>query len=142
MNGTANLGLSLIPTNSPDYADILATAHNALANALDSRSGLEIDAASGAIGIKSGNVLITKAGVAAMTLPLPTAGAPSAAGDDGRVLRIVSTTANAHTVTTPASGLNGVSHIATFAANVGSAIELVAYNGSWWMANAIGITLS
>src|SRR4051812_49252056 len=78
----------------------------------------EIDLVSGAIAIKKGLVIITKAGVAAMTLALPVAGAQSAGGDDGKVLRIISATAQAHTVTTPVAGLNGASTIATFAAAI------------------------
>lgn len=99
--------------------------------------GVEVESADGAIGIKNGTAIITKSTAAALTLALPTAGA-----DDGLVLRILSTTAAAHTITTPASGLNGASHIATFAGNIGSSVELVAYNGSWYMQNDIGCTLS
>ncbi len=99
--------------------------------------GIEIESADGAIGIKKATAVITKSTAAALTLPLPTVGT-----DDGSVLRIISTTAAAHTITTPASGLNGALHIATFAANIGSAVELVAYNGSWYMQSAIGCTLS
>ena len=45
-----------------------------------------------------------------MTLALPVSGA-----QDGLVLGIMATGTGAHTVTTPASGYNGASHIATFA---------------------------
>jgi hypothetical protein len=122
--------MPLVPITSPDYTTNLGQIINA-------GSGTEIDSASGAIGIIRGTEFITKAGVAAMTLALPIAGT-----NDGVSLSIVSTTANAHTVTTPATGLNGALHIATFAANIGSALELVAYNGSWYTKSNIGITLT
>lgn len=76
----------------------------------------------------SGVVLITAAGVAACTLALPIAGT-----DDGKVLMVISTTANAHTVTTPANGLNKTLHIATFAATVGAYVILLAYQGTWYV---------
>lgn len=102
----------------------------------------EIDLVSGAIAVKKGLVIITKAGVAAMTLALPVAGAQSAGGDDGKMLRIISATAQAHTVTTPAAGYNAASTIATFAAAIGNGILLVAKNGTWLVAQSLGITLS
>lgn len=76
----------------------------------------------------AGTVLITAAGVAACTLALPVVGT-----DDGKVLMIVSTTANAHTVTTPALGLNKALHIATFAATIGAYMILLAYQGTWYV---------
>lgn len=78
-----------------------------------------------------GLVMITAAGVAACTLALPIAGT-----DDGKVMGIISTTANAHTVTTPATGLNKTLHIATFAATVGAYLWLVAFNGTWYVLNS------
>lgn len=99
---------------------------------IDQAFGVEVDAASGAIALKEGTVFITKpSAAAAMTLVAPTAGLPNAGGDDGKVLRIVGVTAEAHTVTTPANKINGNKHIATFA-NVGDTIELFAYNGVWY----------
>jgi hypothetical protein len=112
-------------------------------SSLDLVFGVEVDSASGAIGITEGYVFITKAGVAAMTLALPNAGLPSAGGDDGRVLVINSTTAHAHTVTTPGNGINGNTHIATFSGDVTDSLELVAYNGAWrTVSTPSGITLS
>lgn len=119
-----------IPSNSPDYSTNIGAAINA------NTTG-EIDAASGAILLKQGKIFLTKAGVAAMTLALPTA-----VTDDFKTIVIISTTANAHTITTPTAGINGALHIVTFAAAVGSAVELTAYNGSWWAFASIGATLS
>lgn len=109
---------------------------------LDARAAVEVDAASGAIAIKSGTVFLTKAGVAAMTLALPTAGLPSAGGDDGKTLRIVGVTAQAHTVTTPAAGVNGANTTLTWTAAAGNSVELIAYNGSWYTATKTGVAVS
>jgi len=81
-------------SNNPD---LHAGSGNIDSN-IDLFFGVEVDSADGAIAAKEGYVFITKAGVAALTLPLPTAGMPSVGGDDGKVLTIQSTTANAHTV--------------------------------------------
>jgi hypothetical protein len=82
---------------------------------------------------------ITKAGVAALTLAAPTAGA-----DDGLVILLVSTTAFAHTLT--ATGLLNVGtasvNLATFAAFAGAGLTLFAYNGLWYLDSANAITFS
>ena len=83
------------------------------------------------------DVLITKAGVAVMTLALPVSGT-----DDGKRMRITSNTAFAHTVTTPASGYNGALHIATYAAAVGNNVLLEAQAGTWNVIENLGVTLS
>lgn len=125
-----------IPTTSPDYSTTLAAAINA-------KSTVQVAAGStDAITVKEGLVVVTSSGVDAMTLANPTAGAVSAGGDDGKTLTIVSSGAHAHTITTGALGLNGAHTIGTFAASIGSAVELKAYNGSWYMVNDIGCTLS
>jgi hypothetical protein len=97
-------------------------------------------AASGAIALPTlpfTDVLITKAGVAVMTLALPTT-----VVDDGKRIRITSNTAFAHTVTTPASGFNGATHIATFAAAVSNNVLLEAQGGTWNVIENQGVTLS
>ena len=90
---------------------------------------VQVAAANGAITIKSGYVVLTKAGVAAMTLADPTA-----TTDDGKELTVIATTANAHTVTI-AGGLNGVgagADVGTFGGAVGDRFTVVAYNGKWY----------
>lgn len=119
-----------IATTSPDFSTVLGAAIN-------SKYSFETDLVDGAIAIKEGVVFITKATAAALTLALPVAGT-----DDIKTLRIISKTAAAHVITTPATGLNLTLHIATFAANIGSAVELVAIGGSWYMQNGVGCTLS
>lgn len=127
-----------IPVNSPD---LHAGGGGPIAN-FDLAFGVEYDGASGAIAAKEGTVFLTKAGVAAMTLAAPVAGLPSVGGDDGRELTIMDVTGNAHTVTTPAGGINGNKHIATFGAVVGQFGTFVAYNGAWYLAASSGVTLT
>lgn len=105
--------------------------------------GFEVEAADGAIGIKDGVAIITKGSAAALTLAAPTAGLPTAGGDDGRQLNIVSTTAFAHQITCPANKINGNKLSATLAAAAGSAVKLVAYQGVWYLAENEGtVTLA
>ncbi len=73
--------------------------------------------------------VITKAGVAAMTLAAPVAGT-----GDGIVIEITSATAYAHTITATGglfmSGTNLVTTV-TFPAVAGVTLRLVSYNGYW-----------
>lgn len=90
---------------------------------------VQVGSANGAITIKDGFVVLTKAGVAAMTLADPTA-----TTDDGKELTVIALTANAHTVTI-ASGLNGAgagADVGTFGGAVGDRFSVVAYNGKWY----------
>jgi hypothetical protein len=109
----------------------------------DNAFGVQVASGStDAITIREGTVFVTKAGVDALTLFTPIAGLPSAGGDDGRVLRIKSTTANAHTVTTAANAINGADDTITFGGAVTDYAELVAYNAKWWQVAESGSTLS
>lgn len=98
-------------------------------------------AADGAITIKSGIVVITKATACAMTLAAPIAGV-----DDGKVLTFDSTTAAAHTLTI-SNGLRGAgasADVGTFTAAIGNGIELYAYNGRWYPVpgSAVNVTFA
>ncbi len=90
-------------------------------------------AAAGAIAVASGTAAINGAAALAMTLA-----APSAAQDGTKIL-ITAATAHAHTVTTPALGINGVHHIVTYAA-IGDGILLEAVNGTWNQVSLTGPT--
>jgi hypothetical protein len=105
-------------------------------------AGANVVSASGAVIPGGGNYVITKAGVAAITLAVPTAGSVANGGIDGAKMTFIDVGGHAHTVTTPASGINGADHIATFGGTVGNFIELVAYNGVWYVTASAGITLS
>jgi len=94
-------------------------------------SPVTYEAASGAIPVQSGSIALNGAGALAMTLALPTA------AQDGTTIFIAAATAHAHTVTTPANGIDGALHIATFAAK-GDNVELRAINGTWNVVGAPG----
>jgi hypothetical protein len=105
------------------------------------QDNLQIASGDGAI-TAFGRVLITKVTAAALTLAVPVAGAPSAGGQDGSVLSVTDTTGHAHTVTTPANGIVGSKHIATFGGTANNTLVLVAYNGIWYVVALGGSTIS
>lgn len=84
---------------------------------------------------------INKAGVLADTLAAPVSGNTS---DDGKVIYIVSNTANAHTVT--ATGLyqsgSAAVNLATFAAFAGAGMQLMALQGKWVVITSVGVTFT
>lgn len=101
--------------------------------------GYELGATNGAIALLNGNVYLTKAGVAAMTLAAPTAGI-----DDGKTLTIIAATANAHTVTQTTPGFNSAStsgDVATFGGAIGDNMVIRAYNGAWHVITLRNVTL-
>lgn len=85
------------------------------------------------------NYVITKAGVLADTLAAPTAGA-----DDGKVIMVTSNTANAHTITATGLLQTGTAsvNVATFAAQPGAGLTLIAYQGKWNVLGSVGVTFS
>jgi hypothetical protein len=140
---SANRGLFLIGTNNPEYnAKGFMADLNSTINSVDSLCGVENEVASGAIGIKEGLSAITKAGIAVMTLAAPNAGLPAAGGDDNKELTIKSTTAFAHTITTPANKINGSKLTITFGGAVTDYVQLVAFGGVWYTLGSSGATLS
>jgi hypothetical protein len=114
--------------------------HNANLDAIDAAiHGGVVLAADGAIAISFGTVIITKGSIAAITIA-----APVATTDDFKTLRIVTTTAFAHVVTSGTVGFNakGSSGTATFAAAKGNAVHLVAYQGNWYASSTLGVTVA
>ena len=83
--------------------------------------------------------VITKAGVLADTLAAPTAGT-----DDGIEITVTSNTANAHTITATGLLQTGTAsvNVATFAAQPGAGLTLMAYGGKWNVLASVGITFS
>jgi hypothetical protein len=139
---TANLGLTnaygvAVATHSPangDYDKVHAQTHDANMAILDTMLGtVQHLTANGAIALKPGLVILDKATALLATLALPVSGLPSATppGNDGLVMTIVGKTAHAHTVTTPADGINGADDTATYA-NAGDSVTLAAYGGVWY----------
>jgi hypothetical protein len=142
MTQTTTRGFAKVPANSPDANETALTALDSALDAIDQIFAVEVESANGAIGIKEGTAFITKASAAALTLAAPVSGLPSAAGDDGKCLRIIATTAAAHTVTTPANKLNGATHVATFGGAIGDCLELFAYGGVWYTGPIIAVVLT
>lgn len=81
-------------------------------------------------------VMLTKAGVNAMTLA-----APTATTHDGWIVEIIATTANAHTVTCPAGKLGG-SAVGTFGGAIGDRLILEAVQGVWCVNLNVNVTLT
>ena len=95
--------------------------------------------ANGAITPTEGTIILNKAGVLAATLA-----APTATTDDGKVMRIVSITANAHTVTQTTPGFNNggsASDVATFGGAIGDNMVIVAYQGKWYVITLRNVVL-
>lgn len=80
---------------------------------------------------------ISKASAAALALAAPIVG-----DDDNTEIEIVSTTNFAHVLTATGILLNGSSSVnkATMAARAGASIQLVAYQGKWYVLGANQIT--
>ena len=96
--------------------------------------------ASGAVAVRPGtDYVITKAGIAALTLAAPTAGT-----DDGVTISIISSTLFAHTLTATGLLSTGTAsvNVATYAAFAGAGLTLKAYQGLWLVTASVGITFS
>lgn len=83
--------------------------------------------------------VITTAGVDACTLAAPTAGT-----DDGKMIYVYSSTANAHTITATGLFQDGgtTTNVATFAAHAGAGLILMAYNAKWITVALNAVTMS
>jgi len=90
----------------------------------------------GAVTIKSGIVILSKGSAAAITIAVP--------DQDGQVLFIVTSTAQAHVITQATDGFNakGSSGTCTYTAAVGNAVTLVSQGGHWWATTKTGVTLA
>ena len=93
----------------------------------------------GAITVKNGICLLNKAGIIAATLANPTA-----TTDDFKRLTIRSLTAQAHTVTVTGGFGNGSTgeDVATFSGAIGDGLELMAYQGYWYIQGAHQVTVA
>lgn len=109
-----------------------------LANSIKIKTNGAISA-NGAITQKEGSVVISKAGVAVLTIADPVA-----TTDDFKLLRIISVTANAHTVTY-VTGFNGggaATDVATFGGAKGDNLVIMAYQGVWYVVSKVNVTLA
>ena len=91
--------------------------------------------AAGAIAIENHVALLTKSdGAAAMTLAVPST------AQNGTIIHILSTTAQAHTVTATTVGFNAgdaASDVGTFGGAIGDGFSVIAYGGEWYVINGI-----
>ena len=95
--------------------------------------------ADGAITIQSSTVVITKGTACALTLGTPTT------AQNGTIIRIISATAAAHTVTATTIGFNAADaagDVGTFAAAIGNNLTVVAYGGEWLVLGNTGVTIA
>lgn len=131
----ARLG-QFLNTDGSDVLQVVGVG-GSIQYSINANGGIQVVAqplaASGAVSPRNpGFFVITKAGVAAITLVPPTAGA-----DDGLEIEIASNTAFAHTVNVGAGNLlNGLQAPAAqvaFPAFAGAAIFLTAYQGKWML---------
>lgn len=101
--------------------------------------GVQVLTTNGALAVAGGTYVITKAGVLADTLAAPTAGI-----QDGMIIMLSSTTANAHTLTATGLLQTGTAsvNVATFAAQAGAGLTLMSYGGKWIVLASVGITFS
>jgi hypothetical protein len=84
------------------------------------------------------DILMTKAGVLALTIASPTAAI------DGYEVRFIASTANAHTLNYSAgfAGDTTASDIATFGGAINDSLTIVARNGTWAVVSANGVTVA
>lgn len=132
--GSANVVALAISSgsNAGDFIIVLVTSTPKVA----SQTSVVYPTVSGAIALSPSVVALGTAGALAETLAVPAA--PS---NDGLTITAFAITAHAHTITTPANGINGNKHIVTFA-NVGDTVTLKAVNGEWYVESISGAVLS
>jgi hypothetical protein len=139
----ANNSSTLYPAAIDEAPELPSSSDrsDAAVEAIQSKLGINVlAAADGAISVSDGvsrEIMITKAGVCALTLAAPAA--------DRQRLTVTSTTANAHTITTVDlihDGTTGTHDLATFAAFPGASLSLIGYDGKWYVVanNAVTIT--
>jgi len=128
-------------TNPAEFPDRLTQLQIAVQQDELAYTAYEKYTAAGAIAV-GGNVGLKTGTAGAMTIAAPIAGAQSAGGQDGTVMRIVAYDAEAYTVTGPTNCFNGADHIATFGGAIGDVLGLIADNGIWYVWLKTGVTLS
>lgn len=93
----------------------------------------------GAITIQNASVFLSKGSAAAITLAAPTNGT-----HDGRIIRVVAISAQAHVITGSVDGFNakGSSGTATFGGAIGDSVTFVAYGGHWYTLSLVNVTIA
>ena len=91
----------------------------------------------GAATIADGITLIGGSGATAVTLAQPVAGE-----QDGITMKFCAISAQAHTITTSADGINGVGDTITFGGAIGDCVVLQAEGGVWYEVGGVGVVLT
>lgn len=132
MSNLTDLDVTSLSINS---TSVTATADEL--NLLDKST--QTMTADGAITIKNGVVALNKAGVLAATLANPTA-----TTDDFKRLTILALQAQANTVTVTGGFGNGGNgeDVATFSGVIGDNLNLIAYQGYWYITGAHQVTVA
>jgi len=94
---------------------------------------LQVIPGDGAITVRNGSVVLTKATAANITLAAPTA------SQAGMVIIVLSTSAAAHTITGP---FNAAGTTATFTAVALNRVTLLAYNLRWWVIDSLNVNIT
>ena len=138
MTNLTDLTLSSTLTLADGVA-LTATANEL--NKLNDMDTPQLLVADGAITVKNGVCLIAKtvAGVVAATLADPTA-----TTDDYKRLTIISNQAQANTVTSASSfgGGGGGEDVCTFSGAIGDCLNLIAYQGKWYVTGGHQFTIA
>jgi hypothetical protein len=123
----AGVTLTYTGTTSSPKDDLLGTFGPYVDQEL---AGTQIVSTAGptAITITHGKVIVTYAGVAAMTLATPVAGSPANGGNDAQALKIIDASGHAHTLTVASNVINGNKHVLTSAGNIGDDATITSYN--------------
>lgn len=85
----------------------------------------------GAITVRDGIVVLTKAGAGAITLAAPTAGT-----HDGIRVDVIAGSAQAHVLTVTGMAAGAGQDVGTFGGAINDSCSLVAYNGGWYILGA------
>jgi len=88
-----------------------------------------------------GNAVLKTGAASAMTLALPLPGSQLNGGQDFATMQIVALDAHAYTVTVPSAFNGGSDTVATFGGTAGDSMQLLAYDGVWYVTNLTGVTL-
>lgn len=141
-NATNALTLTIAAPNTATSSKT-ATFPNVTGNIAVQAPPQALSAATGAIAIPAEPhkiVVITyAAGAGAFTLA-----APTTVTDDGKIVVVVSATAQAHVITGGVDGFNakGSSGTATYGGAIGDAVIFVANGGHWYTASKVNVTIA
>lgn len=123
-----------MPNNMPVGANTFNNAGPAIP--IDVVANIQLITGDGAITIKSGLVVLSKASAGAITIPQP--------DQDGQVLFITTKTAQAHVLTAGTTGFNnkGSSGTITWTAAKGNSVMLVSQSTDWYVFAINGVTVA